>query len=261
MIEEKSKTNHTIGILTGFKNIDDNIHGLESKCTYYLKATSGTGKSSLALNIGENIAKAYKGYVLYFTLESTDIALTMRRISRHSKIALTRIKTGNIRSEGEWESLVRTAKELSDSNMLIIENSKYRWFESMRAFCESFALENETLLIIVDFLQLVRSRVKQNSRHLELSYISDCFNFLAKNIGCPVMILSQVNKDYQTKESRDIENNADNVWLLERKNNEDEYLKLIATKGKDIGPWKTWLKFDRFIQKFSDCEEQYETPN
>mgnify|MGYP000046910425 CR=1 FL=1 len=97
-------------------------------------AEKGTGKSALALNIGENIAMKYDGTVLYFTLESTDIALTLRRFARHARIALTRIRTGNIKSDGEWKGIAIAANELSDNNMIIIEKSRFKWFEELLIF-------------------------------------------------------------------------------------------------------------------------------
>lgn len=255
--ERHREEKHNVGIFTGYKNIDNYLHGMEPKTTFYLKGESGSGKSSLAMNIGENIVSAYQGSVLYFTLESTALALTFRRFARYTKIALTRIRTGNIRSEGEWENITKACNALYDNHMVLIEHSRFRWFEDIQAFCESFAINNKLLLVIIDFLQLMRSKTKHNSRHLELSYISDCLNFLAKDLDCPVLILSQVNKDYEAKESRDVENNADNVWEIKRETQDSELASLRATKGKDSGVWFTTLKFDRFIQRFYDCEEQY----
>ena len=245
VIEERSKNEHKVGLLTGFKEIDANISGLEPKCTYYIKAESGTGKSAFAINIAENVATGNDGTVLFFTLESTDLAITFRRMARRSGIALTRIRTGNLKNDGEWEDLTRVSDELADSNMVVIENSRFRHFENIQTFCHSFSQNKNLLLIVIDFLQLLRSKSKQPSRHLELSYISDMCNYLAKDLDCPIMVLSQVNAEYKTKESRDIENNADNVWELRRDNKESESAELNAVKGKDTGTWKCWLKFTR----------------
>lgn len=261
IIGERHRTkDHRVGILTGYKNIDSRIHGMEPKTTFYLKGESGTGKSALALNIGENLVSENDGSIPYFTLESTALALTFRRFARHSRIALTRIRTGNIKSDAEWEDITRTCNELYNNGMILLEHSRFRWFENIQTFCESYAMSHKLLLVIIDFLQLMRTRVRQNSRHLELSYISDSLNYLAKDLNCPILILSQVNKDYQTKESRDIENNADNIWEIKRETKESELATIRATKGKDSGTWQTTLRFDRFIQRFCDCDEQYEAP-
>lgn len=257
--EERSRSGqHRVGFLTGFENIDEHVAGLEPSCTYYLGAESTTGKTSLALNIAENVAQAYPGHVLYFTLESTALAVTFRRLAARSRVALTRLRTGNLEDGDQWERYTQAAGDLSDSRLLVFEGSQFQSYEKLAAFCETFAMTKALSLVIVDYIQLLSMRGTFRSLHELYRGLANRMNFLAKDLKCPVMLLSQLNKEGALKESGDLRNSADHEWILERKDKEAEYARLIGRKGKDVGMWSTWLRFDRFIQRWSDCDEQYE---
>ena len=265
---EKGGDDHTVGVLTGLKNIDDNLNGLEPKTTYCLIAESGMAKSALALNIGSHIALNYPGKVLYFTLESTNTALVRRRLAKYSHIALTRLRTRNI-YENEWETLTKTCNTLSEPNLIIIDSTIYQAIENLTAFCESLSMDQKISLIIIDYIQLIESKEKFNSRHLEISHISKQINFLAKDINVPILVISQLGKDVEKrkrkepmlsdiKESGDIRNAMDNIISIYTDNPEDIefYVKLTALKGKDTGRWHTWLNFNGNYQEFMDCADQ-----
>jgi len=257
-IENSGDGGAPIGILTGLEGIDSHIYGLEKKCTYYIKAQSGTGKSSLAINIATNAAMSGAGRVMYFSLESTTKALVRRVLSRLSRIPLTRLRTGNLYGEAEWESLAGAATTATGlSGRLSFSDAPiYREVEKLVPFCETVAMEDPISLVVIDYIQLMRTRQRFDSVHHSMAYISDELNFLAKTINAPVMVLSQINKETEMKESGSIRNNADNIWFVEQDQAVDDGLVTItAVKGKDSGGWKASLYFDRFTQQFSDTEE------
>lgn len=239
-----------LGIPTGFSAIDDNLHGIEQKCTYYLAAERHTGKSALALNIAENVAEQTEDYVLYFTLESTKEAVAFRRLARRAKTDLTRLRIGSLYDD-EMDRVFASTSELSNRNFIILERSRFQTYEVLASFCETFSLDKKISLIVIDYIQLLTSSKRFQNRHLELSHVSRCLNFLAKDLDCPVMILSQLNKEKGLKESGDIENNGDHIWILEREQHERE-AKLRATKGKDTGTWIATLYFDKYQMTYSD---------
>ena len=273
IMEDLEKDDHTVGVLTGLKNIDAKLNGLEPKTTYYIIAESGMAKSALALNIGDNVALAYPGKVPYFTLESTSKALMRRRVAKHSKVALTRIRNHNLRHGGQWDDITQACNDLDEENLMIIDDPYYQTVENLIAFCESLSMDNEISLIVVDYIQLMEARKRFTSRHLEISYVSKLLSFLAKNLDVPVIVISQLGKDVEKrknsepmisdiKESGDIRNLADNVISIFTKTPKDTqfYAKIRALKGKDTGLWTTWLYFDGNYQNFEDCEDQYEAP-
>ena len=273
IIADLEKEDRTVGILTGLKNIDDNLNGLEPKTTYLIIAESGVGKSALALNIADYVTLNYKGLVPYFTLESTNTALMRRRLAKHSQVALTRIRTRNLRHEGQWSDIVKAANTLSEPNLMLIDETQYQTVEDLIAFSESLAMDNKISLIVVDYIQLMSSRHRFTSKHLEVAYIAKLLTFMAKNLNVPIIIISQLGKDVEKrsnrepmlsdiKESGDIRNMVDNIISIYTSNPEDTqfYVKIKALKGKDTGRWTSWLYFNGNYQEFSDCEDQYEAP-
>ena len=268
-IETRARSgDHFTGLKTGFHNIDQNLRGLDPKTTTYLIAKPSMGKSSLALNIGESVAVEYHKKVVFFSLESSNIALTRRRLAARSGIYLSRIRTGDI-EESQWQALINAAGDLSESNLILIDDARCKLIENLVAAAETMALEDPVSLIIVDHIQRMRSRKKTQSRHHELSWVSEELTTLANTLDVPVLILCQVKRDaehrrnqrpqlHDMKESGDLEQNADQVWGLYRKDREAEQAELECLKGRDTGTWKTWLRFDRFVQKFYDADPPYE---
>jgi replicative DNA helicase len=249
LIEARAAGKLLIAHKTGFEVIDTQIQGLEPSCTYYLGAPSHTGKSALALNIARNVAS--QGLVLYFILESTDTAQTFRLLANQTGIPLTRLRLGKIYGDSEWEDLSKALNELSDTNLLILDQAKYAQFDQLQSLCETLAMENDLRLVVVDFLQLVGLRGQFQSEHHRFKQITINFNHLAKSLQCPFLILSQLNQENQLKESRDIYSNADHVWRLDR-HEESPFVQVIGEKGKDTGKWRGWLKFDAHKMRFED---------
>jgi replicative DNA helicase len=244
---------HQLGVQTGFKAIDENTGGLEAGCTYVLKAKGHTGKSALALQIADNVAQENpEDLTLYITLESQATILTRRRMARMSGIALTRIRKANIHDEYEWERLTEAVGVCSQDNLWIVDDRELTSYPRLAAFCESLALERQLALLVIDHLQLLGMPGKFTSTHQEYKAISKQLNYLAMNLNAPLLIVSQVNKEGDAKESGDIYNNVDNEWALERDTKESEEARLICTKGKDTGLWRTTLHFDRYKQRYRD---------
>jgi replicative DNA helicase len=271
-IEERAQSGERfVGVKTGLANIDDHTHGLDPEIIAYLIARPSMGKTALALNVADYVALNYPGRVLFFSLESSDEALTRRRLAAHSSVYLSRLRTGDI-EDSQWPSLIEAANALSEkSNLLLISDPKYKTIENLMALTESLAMDGPLSLVVVDHIQRMSAKKKTQNRHLELSYISEELTTLAQNLNVPMLILCQLKRAVEQrrnakpklsdmKESGDLEQNADMVWGLYRKSRDAEIAELECLKGRDIGTWTTWLRFDRFIQRFYDSEGQYEKP-
>lgn len=266
--ERFEKGDFFVGIKTGIANIDTYMQGLEPKTTTYLIARPHVGKSALALNISENVAQSNQGKVVFFTLESNVNALTRRRYAAHSKVFLTRLRTGNL-DDGHWRDLIESASHLSKSNMIIVDKPRYKKVENLVALTESLSMESPLSLVVIDHIQRMRSHKKFNNRHLELSYISEELSTLAHECNVPILVLSQLNRAvenrrdqrprlFDMKESGDLEQNADTVIGLYREDQESEFMEIDCLKGRDTGTWKTYLSFDRYSQKITDWKEPIE---
>ena len=92
------------------------------------------------------------------------------------------------------------------------------------------------------------------SKHDRYGEISDRMNAMAKDLNCPVMVLSQLNEDNQLKESRDIEDSASNIWLLKREDENLQTIDIICTKGKETGTWSGQLIFETDFMRYRDDE-------
>lgn len=272
-IENRAQSgNRSVGVKTGFVNIDIHTAGLEKKSATYLIARPSIGKTALALNISDHIAKNYEGKVIFFSLESGDMALTRRRLSAHSGVFLSRLRTGNI-EDSQWPDLIEAANILSENNSIIIDRPRYKVVENLVAMAETLAMESPLSLIVIDHIQRMRSKTRFQNRHLELSSISEEISSLANDLDIPILILCQLSREVEKrkdqrpkltymKESGDLEANADMVIGIYREDKESEILRVECLKGRDTGTWTTYLKFDRFIQKISDYKdpENYEPP-
>ncbi|MFH1614539.1 MAG: DnaB-like helicase C-terminal domain-containing protein [Planctomycetota bacterium] len=261
-IERRSKAgDHDIGIKTGLKGIDEHIGGLEGKSLTYIIGRPSMGKTALALAIAENIAQGDNGLVMFFSLEMGDRQLTRRRLASRSDIFLSRIRHGNI-DDSQWDNLIKAANELSTSQMFIIDKPKFKYIESLIGLVESITLDQKLACVFVDHIQLTRSRQKFNSRHLEISHISNSLKDLAKELDIPVIGLCQLNREvekrtnkrpqlFDLKESGDLEQDADIVIGIYRKDREEEEMELCGLKGRDIGTWVSTVTFDRYTQRIT----------
>ena len=263
-IEERNRTGQReVGVKTGLKAIDINMNGLEPRTTIYLAARPSVGKTALAVNISEYIA-THHGRVLYFTAESGDVMLMRRRLAAQSTVFYSRIRSGNI-DDSQWPLLVEAVDELSKTdNFVIVDKPKYKFVEYLSALCEAETLDNPLSLVVIDHLQLMRTRQKITSRHDRFSVVSEKIQDMAKDLNVPVIVLSQLSRavgdgpprlEY-LKESGDIEQNADTVIGLYRRDKTDNALELECLKGRDIGVWRSEVRFEQNIQRVYDVGEE-----
>lgn len=247
----RAKEGKRVGVFIGFEKLDENLQGLADQCTYCLEGESQSGKSSFSLQISDNVATARpQKSVLYYSLESTVDLLTDRMVSRRSNINLSRLRVGDFKSEQEDERVIEACNQLPN-NLLLFDHERFQTWEVLSAHAETRAMERPLSLIVIDYLQLLDSLHRFQNRHLEISYIVKKINFLAKRLSCPVLVVSQVNKEGQAKESRDIYNSADYVLHLDR-DEQDDLVKVECKKGRDTGTWETELIFNRFVMEWRE---------
>ena len=256
-----------IGPKTGQGNIDKHLRGLRPGTVTVLAAESGVGKSALALNICDYISRHYPGRAPYFTLESTDTLLMYRRLAFRSGIALTRLNLGKIYNN-EWPELTTEVNAISaDGNMMLIEKAEFSILENLVSFVEGISFDNPLSILIIDYIQQMSSRSRQNTRHHEISYISRNIAQLAKKVKVPILLLSQLGKDIEKrnnrrpmlsdlKESGDIRNDAHNIIFMYRKSEDEPLTEIYSKKGKDVGTWRTMVNFEQKVMRFRDVDDE-----
>lgn len=230
------KADRFLGIPTGFMDFDHMTSGLQPGNFVIIAARPGMGKTTLVLNMAQNIALEQERPVAIFSLEMPAQDIVMRMLSAEAHIDFGRLRTGNF-SEDYWRPLTEGASRLAEASILINDNRGLT-VQGLRAEGRRLKGEhNELALIIVDYLQLLRGTGRYNAREQEISEISRALKVLAWELNVPVIACSQLSREVERRpdkqpqlsdlrESGAIEQDADIVAFLYR---EDYY------EEEDIG--------------------------
>lgn len=224
------KEDRFLGVPTGFMDFDHMTSGLQPGNFIIIAARPSMGKTTLVLNIAQNIALEQERPVAIFSLEMPAQDIVMRMLSAESQIDFGRLRTGNF-SEDYWRPLTEGASRLAEAPILINDNRGLT-VQSLRAEGRRLKGEHVDLaLIIVDYLQLLRGTGRYNAREQEISEISRALKVLAWELNVPIIACSQLSREVERRpnkqpqlsdlrESGAIEQDADLVAFLYR---EDYY--------------------------------------
>jgi len=197
--ELASRREMVTGIPTGYTELDRMTSGLHEADLVILAARPSMGKTALALSIAYNVAVREGKSVAFFTLEMSKEQITMRLISQDSKIPLHKIRSGYLFPQ-EVDRFIESAERIAEAPIYIDDTPGISIVE-MRAKARRLQAERGLDLLIVDYLQLMRSVKRTESRQQEVSEISRSLKSLAKELNVPVLALSQL--------SRQVEHRAD----------------------------------------------------
>lgn len=215
-----------LGVPTGFVDFDNLTSGLQPGNFIIIAARPSMGKTTLVLNMAQNIAIEQKLPVAIFSLEMPSQDIALRMLSAESRIDFGRLRTGKINDE-YWAPLGSCADRLGETPILINDNRGLT-VQGLRAEARRLKGEYEDLaLIIVDYLQLLRGSGRYNVREQEISDISRALKILAYELNVPVLACSQLNREVERRpnkqpqlsdlrESGAIEQDADLVAFLYR---------------------------------------------
>ncbi|NRF68565.1 replicative DNA helicase [Aquincola sp. S2] len=219
------------GVRSGFYDMDRMTAGLQKGDLLILAARPSMGKTAFALNIAENVAVNEGLPVLVFSMEMGASQLALRMVGSLGRIDQSGLRTGRIKDD-EWGRLTEAVDKLSKAPLYIDETPGLNPAE-LRARARRMARQHGTVgLIVIDYLQLMSGTSKSDgeNRATELSEISRGLKALAKELQCPVIALSQLNRSVETRtdkrpmmsdlrESGAIEQDADVIMFIYR----DEY--------------------------------------
>ena len=213
------------GVATGFTKLDELTAGFQKSDLIILAGRPGMGKTALALNIAKNAAVDANIPVAIFSLEMSKEQLSLRMLSSEARIDSSRLRRGFI-SQDDWINITDSAGVLSQAPIFIDDSPNITALE-IRAKSRRLKMEKDIGLIIVDYLQLMKSRASAERRDLEISEISRSLKALAKELDLPVVALSQLNRKLEERsdkrpqladlrESGALEQDADVVAFLYR---------------------------------------------
>lgn len=235
------------GIPTGFKDLDDALAGLQQSNLIILAARPGVGKTTLAMNIAQYVAVELKRQVGFFSLEMSREELVDRLLVAQADIDAWKLKTGKL-SEDDFSKLSDAMGVLAEAPLFIDDTPALSVLE-MRTKARRLQVESGLDLLVVDYLQLARSRNLEN-RVQEVSEISQGMKNLARELKVPVLVLSQLSRAVETRggkkpqladlrESGSIEQDADVVMFLWREDDENpENIMLDIAKHRN-GPLRS----------------------
>ena len=226
-IEKLFKTKKRfLGTPTGFIDFDNLTSGLQPGNFIVIAARPGMGKTTLVLNMAQNIAIEQKRPVAIFNFEQPAQDIALRMLSAEAKIDYQRLRTGRF-SEEYWGSLGQSIGKLGETSILINDN-RGMTVQGLRAEARRLKGEHENLaLIIVDYLQLLRGSGRYHSREQEISEISRALKILAWELNIPVLACAQLSREVERRpgklpqlsdlrESGAIEQDADLVAFIHR---------------------------------------------
>ncbi|GAB97223.1 replicative DNA helicase [Kineosphaera limosa] len=181
-----------VGVPTGFLELDDLTNGLHSGQMIVIAARPAMGKSTLALDFARSAAIKHNMATVVFSLEMSRNEITMRLLSAEASIQLQHMRKGTMRDD-DWAKLARTMGEVSESPLFIDDSPNMSLME-IRAKCRRLKQRHNLKLVIIDYLQLMSSGKRVESRQQEVSEFSRALKLLAKEIEVPVIALSQLNR-------------------------------------------------------------------
>ncbi len=219
-----------IGVPTGLKNLDGTLGGMQQSDLILLAARPSQGKTSLALTIAHNAAITYNKRVGIFSLEMSKKQLAQRMVAMTAQVDLQKLRRAWI-EEKEWERIVNAIDILSEGALWIADTTGLS-VASMRSKCRRLKAQHGLDLLIVDYLQLMQSAdpKQHNNRVQEISDISRGLKLLAMELDIPVLALSQLSRNVESRPSKvpqlsdlrdsgSLEQDADVVLFIYR----DEY--------------------------------------
>jgi len=227
--ELSKKQGELIGISSGFKAVDGITQGLQKEDLIVIAGRPSMGKTSLAMNIAENVAKNEDGCVLVFSLEMSSESLTSRMLASMSSISQQSFRSANL-TDRQWEKAITQAKKLESMNIHIDDKPNISPMEiraKARRLAKQYRNDGGVKLVVVDYIQLMQMPGRIENRTNELSDISRSLKYLAKEVNAPVIVLSQLNRLVEQrpkkrpvmsdlKDSGAIEQDADLIFMLYR---------------------------------------------
>ena len=213
------------GIPTGFHDLDEKTSGLQRSDLIIVAARPGMGKTAFALNIAQQSAVKHGTSAIIFSLEMSKEQLGQRLLAMQARVEMQKLKQGDL-DRKDWDRVSLGVDELNNSKIVIDDTPGISLME-MRNKCRRLKAEQGLDLIVVDYLQLMTFEGKTDNRQQEISALSRNMKLLAREMNCPVILLSQLSRAPELRqdkrpmlsdlrESGSIEQDADVVIFLYR---------------------------------------------
>ena len=255
----------SVGLSSGFKSLDALITGFRPETLTVLAGRPSMGKSTLALNIADEVSKTKN--VIFYSLEMGQVQLMLKMASSHSSINLSKIDNGNM-SDTEEGVFYKELADIGNQNLTIIDKGGMS-INDIVSKSRQLNSEKKVDMIVIDYLQIMK--YDKGREISELGNITRELKYLSKELGIPIILLSQLSRNVEQRENKrpfmsdlrssgEIEQDADIIIMVYR----DEYYEpesedkglaeLIVSKNRmgQIGFVK--CEFEGQYSKFKDME-------
>src|ERR1700761_6366888 len=188
------------GVPTGFADLDGLTNGLHAGQMVVIAARPAVGKSALALDFARSAAIHNGLPTVVFSLEMGRNEITMRLLSAEARVPMHIMRTGQM-SDDDWGRLAKRMSEVADAPLFTDDSPNMSLME-IRAKCRRLKQRHDLKLVIIDYLQLMSSPKKTESRQQEVSEMSRSLKLLAKELQVPVVALSQLNRGPEQRQDK-----------------------------------------------------------
>lgn len=232
------------GVPTGFTDLDRLLNGLHAGQLVIVAGRPGLGKSTASMDFARNAAIRANQAAAIFSLEMSKVEIVMRLLSAEARVPLHVLRSGQL-SDDDWTKLARCMGEISEAPLFVDDTPSMNLME-IRAKARRLKQRHDLKMIVVDYLQLMTSPKRTESRQQEVADLSRGLKLLAKEVECPVIAVSQLNrgpeqrtdKRPQLSDLRESGCLTAETRLVRADNNSEVTLgELMAGEAKDVPVW------------------------
>ncbi|WP_307871742.1 replicative DNA helicase [Micromonospora sp. U21] len=232
------------GVPTGFTDLDRLLNGLHAGQLIIVAGRPGLGKSTASMDFARNAAIRANQAAAIFSLEMSKVEIVMRLLSAEARVPLHVLRSGQL-SDDDWTKLARCMGEISEAPLFVDDTPSMNLME-IRAKARRLKQRHDLKMIVVDYLQLMTSPKRTESRQQEVADLSRGLKLLAKEVECPVIAVSQLNRGPEQRTDKrpqlsDLRESgcltADTRVVRADDNTEITLGELLANSTKDIPVW------------------------
>jgi len=266
----QNRTEGMVGVPTGFTDFDRLTNGLHPGQMIVIAARPAMGKSTLGIDFVRSASIKHKMTSVVFSLEMSRNEIAMRVIAAEARIHMQKLRNGDM-DDADWQRLAAAQAKMQDAPLFIDDSPNMSLME-IRAKCRRLKQRHDLKLVVIDYLQLMSSGKRVESRQQEVSEFSRALKLLAKELEVPVIAISQLNRGPEQRtdkrpaisdlrESGSIEQDADMVVLVHRP---DAYEKehprageadLIVAKHRNGPTADITVAFQGHYSRFVDMQQ------
>jgi replicative DNA helicase len=257
------------GLETGYRGLDLILQGLQPHALTIVGARPSMGKTSFALGILTHVGAVVKRPALFFSLEMSKQELTERVLASTARIDSSKLRTGDL-SDADWNRAQEAFGYLASAKIYIDDNPTLTVMDIRARARRIKSTHGDLGVVIIDYLQLMTGRSRAENRQVEVSEMSRALKILARELGCPVIALSQLSRALETRqekrpmmsdlrESGSLEQDADVILFLYRAekygevaNDKKSEVEVIVAKNRNGPTDKAFLTFRDEFARFDN---------